>query len=129
MGTPASSSARVLGPLLLDVVLVVVFAVLGARTHHDGAPGPGAVADVAWPFLVGLLVGHLALGVARRAPATVTSGAVVWLTTLVVGMLLRRATGDGTALAFVVVATGFTLATLVGWRLLALLGARARRRT
>lgn len=126
MSTPAPPACRALGPLAVDVALVVVFAVLGARTHHDGSLGPGAVADVAWPFLVGLLVGHLALVMARRAPAAVLSGVVVWLTTLVVGMVLRRVTGDGTALAFVVVATGFTLATLVGWRLLALLLTRTR---
>lgn len=114
----------------LDAVLVVVFAVLGARTHHDGALTPGAVADVAWPFLAGLAVAYaLLVGLGRvgegragvgRNPAGLVPGVGVWLTVLVVGMVLRRLTGDGTALAFVLVATGFTLATLLGWRLLAL---------
>ncbi|MBE7324669.1 DUF3054 domain-containing protein [Nocardioides sp. Y6] len=127
--SPTRAASGVLTALAVDALLVVVFALLGARTHHDGELGPGAVADVAWPFLVSLLAGHLALGLARRVPATVSSGAVVWVTTLVGGMVLRRATGDGTALAFVVVATAFTLATLVGWRLLVLLLARVRVRS
>ena len=112
-----SPLVRRLGPLAIDVVLVVVFAALGARTHHDGALGAAEVADVAWPFLVGLGVAH-AVG---RAPWTPVFGLVVWGCTVAIGMALRLATGDGTALAFVLVATGFNLATLVGWRLLAVL--------
>lgn len=108
---------RRLGPLVLDATLVVFFAVLGARTHHDGDLTVAAVADVAWPFLVGLGVAHAFL----RVPVSVRFGVLAWLVVLVVGMLLRVATGDGTAMAFVLVATGFNLLTLVGWRLVALL--------
>ena len=46
-------------------------------------------------------------------------GAVVWACALVGGMLLRRLTGDGTAWSFVLVATAFLGALLLGWRLLA----------
>ena len=113
---------RRLVPLLVDAVLVVVFAALGARTHHDGDLTLGAVADVAWPFLAGLGLAHAFV----RLPLTLRAGLGIWLTTLVVGMLLRRATGDGTATAFVVVATCFTLATLLGWRLVAWFVARRR---
>lgn len=112
--------------LVVDALLVVVFAVLGARTHHEGSLGVGTVADVAWPFLAALALAHLLLATLRRSPVTLTSGLVVWVTTVVVGMVLRRLTGDGTALAFVLVATGFNLATLLGWRLVALLVRRRR---
>ncbi|QCX26243.1 DUF3054 domain-containing protein [Nocardioides jishulii] len=117
-----SPYVRRLGTLALDAVLVVVFATLGARTHHDGAVGVSEVADVAWPFLVGLGLAHAL----RQVPWTPVSGVVVWISTVAVGMALRIATGDGTALAFVLVATGFNLLTLVGWRLLALLVTRRR---
>lgn len=111
---------RRLGPLALDAVLVVVFATLGARTHHDGALTLAAVADVAWPFLVGVGVAHAFF----RVPLSVRFGVLAWVCVLVVGMGLRLATGDGTAWAFVLVATGFNLLTLVGWRLVALLVSR-----
>lgn len=115
----SQSPVRRPAALVLDAVLVVVFATLGARTHHDGTLGVAAVADVAWPFLVGAALAHLLLRGLRRDAAAITSGVVVWVVTLVVGMALRRLTGDGTATAFVLVATGFTLVTLLGWRLVA----------
>lgn len=123
MSSSTSPHVRRLGTLALDAVLVVVFAVLGARTHHDGALGPEAVADVAWPFLVGLGLAHAFL----QTPFTLRSGLFVWLSTVMVGMVLRQLTGDGTAVAFVVVATLFNFATLLGWRAIAAL--RARRAT
>ena len=61
--------------------------------------------DHAWPFLAGTLVGWVALALLRRPPAAIGSGVVVWLGALVVGMVLRQASGQGTATAFVVVAT------------------------
>lgn len=88
--------------LAIDLVVVVVFAALGRRTHEGGGALTG-VADTAWPFLVGLAVGHLAV----RGSVTVRAGFVVWLVTVAAGMALRQVTGDGTALAFVLVATAF----------------------
>lgn len=117
-----SPFARRLLPLVVDAVLVVLFAALGARTHHDGALTVAAVADVAWPFLGALGVAHAFV----RLPLGLRAGLGIWLTTLVGGMLLRRAGGDGTATAFVVVAASFTFATLLGWRLVAWLVERRR---
>jgi hypothetical protein len=37
--------------------------------------------------------------------------------TVVVGMILRVMSGQGTAVAFIVVALGFLGATMVGWRI------------
>ena len=48
------------------------------------------------------------------------AGIVVWLVTLIAGMLLRKFVFDGgTALPFIIVASLFTLLSLVGWRFLA----------
>ena len=48
-----------------------------------------------------------------------TLGITVLVCTLIAGMLLRRFAFDGgTALPFIIVASLFTLALLVGWRFL-----------
>ncbi len=43
---------------------------------------------------------------------------MVLATTYAVGMVLRAATGRGTAVAFLIVAAGFLALTMLGWRLL-----------
>lgn len=90
--------------LALDLLLVGVFAVAG-RLSHYGTLTPGGWWTTAWPFLAGTLLGWAALAVARRPPAAIGSGVVVWLGALLGGMVLRQASGQGTATAFVVVAT------------------------
>ena len=108
--------------LVVDVVLVVVFAVLG-RSSHSEALDPVGLAGTAWPFLGGLTAGWFLTAWLYRdkfdAFAAVPTGLLVWVSTLVVGMLLRAVTGQGTATAFIVVATIFLGVFLVGWRLLA----------
>jgi len=51
---------------------------------------------------------------------------VVWLCTVVVGMLLRKATSAGVAASFIVVASSVTALLLLGWRALAQPRRRAR---
>jgi Protein of unknown function (DUF3054) len=108
--------------LAIDLLLVGVFAVIG-RLSHYGSLTPGGWWTTAWPFLTGTVVAWAALAMARRPPAAILSGVVVWLGTLVVGMALRQVTGQGTATPFVVVATLVLGALLV----LPRVGARARR--
>lgn len=108
--------------LLLDLLLVGVFAVIG-RLSHYGSLTPAGWWTTAWPFLVGTLVAWAILRLTRRPPAAVTSGVMVWVGALVGGMVLRQASGQGTATAFVVVATLVLGALLV----LPRVGARARR--
>ena len=108
--------------LLLDLLLVGVFAVIG-RLSHYGSLTLGGWWTTAWPFLVGTLVAWLALRVGRRSPAAIGSGVIVWLGALVGGMVLRQASGQGTATAFVVVAT-LVLGALL---MLPRVGARVRR--
>jgi hypothetical protein len=108
--------------LVVDLLLVGVFAVIG-RLSHYGTLTAGGWWTTAWPFLVGTLLAWAVLALTRRPPAAVSSGAVVWLGALVGGMVLRQASGQGTATAFVVVATLVLGALLV----LPRVGARVRR--
>src|ERR1700678_1820677 len=88
------------GPVWLgiDVACVVAFCAFGRRSHDEGLNIAG-IASTAWPFLSGT--------------------AVVWLCTVVVGMLLRKATSAGVAASFIVVASSVTALLLLGWRALA----------
>lgn len=90
--------------LAVDLLLVGLFAVIG-RFSHYGSLTAGGWWTTAWPFLAGTLLGWAALAAARRPPAAIGSGVVVWLGALVGGMVLRQASGQGTATSFVVVAT------------------------
>ncbi|WP_022878238.1 DUF3054 domain-containing protein [Microbacterium sp. B19] len=114
--------------LLLDVVLVVVFAAIGRATHDGDILGPGGsgLATTAWPFLAGLLIGWIVSRGWRRPAAPLRTGLPVWAVTLVAGMLLRALSGQGVALAFVIVAGITLLLFLVGWRAIAALVARVR---
>ena len=118
-------------PLIVDAACVVAFVALGRGSHDEGGAIGGTLA-VAAPFLIGLAVAWLA----RLAPLSVRLGSsmshrfgvIAWLTTLVVGMALRRSIfGRGTAIAFIIVATLFLALLLVGWRAAAR-WARSRRR-
>lgn len=98
-----------------DIVCVLVFCALGRRNHDEGITAAG-VAHTAWPFLTGTAAGWL-LARGWRAPTAVApTGVTVWLATVVIGMLLRKASAQGVAPSFVVVATLVTAALLLGWR-------------
>src|SRR3954471_19890566 len=105
---------------VVDVVCVVVFCTIGRRSHAEGITVAG-VAETAWPFLSGTAAGWLAARAWQRATSLAPAGIVIWLSTVAVGMLLRKATSAGTAFSFVVVASLSTAILLLGWRL----GARA----
>lgn len=111
---------------LLDAVSVVVFATFGRGAHSEGL-GIGQVWGTAWPFLVGLVVGWVVVLATRRDPGTIRSGVLVWVATLVGGMLIRGI-GDGRVphWSFMVVAAIATGVFLLGWR--ALRAAVSRRR-
>jgi Protein of unknown function (DUF3054) len=100
---------------LADVVGVLVFAAVGRRSHAEGLTVAG-VAETAWPFLVGTAVGWLFSRGWRRPTAVVPTGLVVWVCTVAIGMLLRKATSAGVAGSFVVVASAATAVVLLGWR-------------
>ncbi len=112
--------------LLLDIALVLVFAAIGRASHEESNPVVGALLT-AWPFLVGVGLGWVVVRVLRRQwPVAVAPGVTVWFAAVGVGMVLRRATGQGTAVSFVIVASVVLAVFLLGWR--ALSGYAARRR-
>ena len=101
--------------LAADLAFVVLFCTIGRRSHDEGLTITG-VLETAWPFLAGAGVGWVASRGWRRPTALAPTGVVVWLATVVVGMLLRKATGQGTALSFIIVASVTTAILLLGWR-------------
>jgi hypothetical protein len=100
---------------VLDVSWVLAFVAIGRAAHAHGDTASG-LASTAWPFVVGLAAGWLAVAGWRRPSAIVPTGLVVWRATVAVGMVLRVFSGQGTALAFVFVALGFLGLGLLGWR-------------
>lgn len=111
---------------MLDAVLVVLFAALG-RSEHDRAATVTGLFETAWPFLAGLAIAWLVALVWRNPTAPLRSGVPVWIGAVALGMLFRALSGQGTALPFVLVATGTLLLLLVGWRIIATLIIRARK--
>jgi hypothetical protein len=108
--------------IALDLVLVVVFAIIG-RASHGEALTLGGVLLTGWPFFVGCLLGSVLAGVLLRLP-WLYEGLLVWLTTVVLGMFLRGITGGGMAAGFLIVATLVLAFLLIGWRMLAALARR-----
>ena len=99
----------------IDVALIVLFVFIGTR-NHDTDTGVSGVLTTAAPFLIGMCAGWYASSGWKNPTATQT-GIVVWVGTVVIGMLLRHFAWDrGTAVAFIIVATVFNALTLIGWR-------------
>ena len=89
--------------------------IIGTR-NHDTDTGLGGVLTVAAPFWVAAVIAHFSPAV-RAAASTLKSGVWVWLVTVVLGMVLRHFVWNrGTAVAFIVVASVFQGATMLGWR-------------
>ncbi|MFJ5957259.1 DUF3054 domain-containing protein [Paenarthrobacter sp. NPDC092416] len=110
-----------------DLVLILVFAAIGRDAHARGDIITGAFVT-AWPFLAG---GAVAWALARvwRSPLRVwPSGVCVWIGAVVIGMLLRAATGQTVVLAFIIVALISLGVFLLGYRALAALVLRLSRK-
>ena len=106
---------RALIALFADIAAVIVFCTIGRRSHAEGLTVAG-IAQTAWPFLAGTGVGWLLIGGWRRPFTVIPTGVVVWVCTVVVGMLLRKVTSAGVSTSFVVVASLSTAVLLLGWR-------------
>jgi lipopolysaccharide export LptBFGC system permease protein LptF len=115
--------------LLIDAILVIIFCAIGRRTHEE-ANALAGLAKTSWPFLTGLVIGWAATFALYRdkfnAVLLVPTGVVVWLGAVVIGMILRVLSGQGTQFSFIVVATLVLGAFLLGWRALAPLVVRIR---
>ena len=118
--------------VLLDCCCVLLFVIIGRVSHTKGESLAG-VASTAWPFLAGLAGGWLAARAWRQPFRLWPAGVGAWLGAAALGMVLRVVSGQGTALAFIVVALAFLGLFLLGWRLLAQLtrrgGGRPQART
>ena len=108
---------QVFPDLLIDLILVFAFVLIGRRSHDETFDLAGTW-QTAWPSFAALLLGWLVTR-AWRAPDRVwPTGVLIWLVTVAGGMVLRVLSGQGTDLAFVIVATLTLGAFLVGWRLI-----------
>ncbi len=101
--------------VVLDVIAVLGFVAIGRRVHDHGVSARGLL-STAWPFLSGLGVGWLVLLRQHRSLSTLSGGLVVWITTVVLGMVLRVVAGQGTAFAFIIVAFVFLGLFMFAWR-------------
>ena len=110
-----NADRRLAAAVGLDVFSIVLFVAIGRR-NHDEEPGLVGVLETAAPFLIGLAVAWLLVRAWRR-PTSIISGLAVWPVTILVGMIVRSTVFDeGTATSFVIVATLFVGACLIGWR-------------
>jgi hypothetical protein len=100
-----------------DAVAVLVFAIIGRASHHEST-GIRGVWHTAWPFLLGAALGLAFTAYSRVRPTAIRAGVRVWVWTVVIGLVVRSSIGAGTAPAFIVVASVFLGAFLIGWRAL-----------
>ncbi len=102
---------------LLDTAAIAIFVGIGRSVHEHGGGFPG-FCSTAWPFLVAAGFGWAAAR-ARHLPVTaIAAGGIVVVVTTALGMALRLVSGQGSAVAFVLVTLGFLGATMGGWRVL-----------
>ena len=111
----------------IDVAATLVFVLTGRGSHNEDASLIGFLTTW-WPFLAALVLGWLLTSAWRHPLGVLWPGVGIWLTTILGGMLLRAASGQGTALPFIIVAAATLLVALVGWRVIAFAVRRARRR-
>lgn len=102
--------------VVVDFAFVLLFVTLGRSSHHNGLSF-GGIASTTWPFAVGLGAGWLSIARARGSGLSLRDGSLIVVVMVAVGMALRVVAGQGTALAFILVAFGFLGLMLLGWRL------------
>jgi hypothetical protein len=113
--------------LAADVACVLLFVVLGRRSHDEGG-GVSSTLNVAAPFLIGLAVGWVLSPHVHREALSIRAGVDVWVATVVIGVLLRWLAWDrSTAFTFVLVAAAFLGLFVLGWRLVATASSPPRR--
>ena len=103
-------------PAAIDLLLVVVFAIIGRASHGEPLTAAG-IATTALPFLVACLFAWVVLTFLDDDGRGLRAAVVVWLVTVITGMGFRIALGDGAAPAFILVAASFLALVLGGWRL------------
>lgn len=117
---------RPLIAFVVDVLLVALFVVIGRASHGEDR---SAFIVTLWPFAIGLVVGWVGARGWRRPFSISRTGLPAWVGTVLIGMLLRAASGQGVQIAFVVVATIVVGGFLLGWRFLLVALDRSASRT
>ncbi len=115
----ASNDPRLLWALLWDTAAACALAGIGRAAHSESL----AISEVlltALPFLAGVYITHLLVIRYFDPWAITTSGPLVWLGAWGVGMVGRLLMGQTNAPAFMGISAAFLLATMLGWRLVAL---------
>lgn len=105
-------------PAIIDLVLVLIFAVVGRASHAESLTVLG-IAQTGWPFLVACIAGWIVVNLLDDDGYGPRSALVIWAVTLLGGMGLRITAGDTAEPAFVIVATLMLFSALFGWRLVA----------
>ncbi|MDE3007683.1 MAG: DUF3054 domain-containing protein [Acidobacteriota bacterium] len=115
--SPGGSFAVKRAPYVLaDLAVLVVFVAIGRSSHHHGLRVAGVISTL-WPFVVGLAVAWVLLRRRRRRGDAPRDTALVVVVTVTLGMILRVVAGQGTAVAFIIVALAFLSLMMGGWRL------------
>jgi hypothetical protein len=115
VSAPAERTFRPWVAAAAGVAVLVLFVVIGRRSHHEDA-GVAGFLRVWWPFVAGLGVAWLVCGL-YRAPLAVGRAAAAWLVTVAVGMGLRIVVEDREfKLAFTIVTLVFVGVGMLGWR-------------
>ena len=109
---------------VVDVILVCAFGIIGRASHGEDASQTPAVI---LPFFAALQVGWL-LRSGSRPHLVKWSGVIIWGATVILGLVLRAATGQGIVLSFAIVATLVLAVFLLGWRAVLALVLRVRAR-
>jgi hypothetical protein len=116
VSTTTSRTAPVWPAAVADAVAVLAFTLIGIASH-DGSL-VSAFGRVVWPFAVAAALGW-AVTRAWRDPARVwPTGVLIWLVTVVGGLVLRGVSGQGLAWSFALVTALFLAITMLGWRAL-----------
>lgn len=105
--------------LAYDIVCVLALVIIGTRNHNEDT-GVSGVLFVATPFLISVVGSRLYAFTLKKGVLSVEDGVTVVLFTVAIGMILRRFLFNrGIAAAFIIVATLFLGATMLGWRTVA----------
>ena len=80
--------------LIVDLILVVLFTIVGHYTHSHNFD-PQGLMTTGWPFVAALVLAGLLTAVWDRPIAPLATGTGVWAITVLVGLVLRGVTGAG----------------------------------
>lgn len=124
---PASSTTTVTSMLVLDAILITIFAVIGVSSH-DGDLGALNILRVAIPFLVPYILLAATIKPSWLIHNIFPAGIALWLVTVVIGPILRAVLfGDTSAAAFIFVSAGALAVLLLGRRSISNLVTRRRK--